>query len=81
MTEDLNPSAMKNIPCKKCGGVLWMNTFKMKMYPAIITKSGRNEIKPAAFTVCFKCHADFTDNADVNNTVADREKTPGAFGD
>lgn len=67
----VNPAALGNIPCKKCGSVEWTNTFRMKLKPKFLTKKGRDEIQPLMKTRCYKCGAFFEDVCDMENTVPD----------
>jgi len=67
----VNPAALSNIPCKKCKSVEWINTFRMKLQPKFLNKSGKDEIIPTMKTRCFKCGAFFEDAADIKNTIPD----------
>ena len=74
----VNPAALGNIPCKECGSVEWINTFRMKLKPKMLNKSGEDSIQPLMKTRCFKCRAFFEDAADMKNTVPDNMINDGS---
>jgi len=70
---DLNPSTLKNLVCKKCESHLWVNTFKMKVIPAALSKSGRDDVIPHPQACCYHCGALFEDIADMTYAKSDDE--------
>ena len=71
---ELNINQMKNVPCKKCGCIYWMNTFKMKYIPSVVSRSGKPEIKPRPIAVCASCGSFWEDTADMDHPVAEKSK-------
>jgi uncharacterized Zn finger protein len=66
----------KNIPCRKCGCIYWMNTFKMKLIPGVITKTGKDDIKPRPTAVCANCGSFWEQTADMKNPVSEDRDNP-----
>lgn len=57
---DLN--SMDLMECPKCKGTLWLNVYHIKKIPALISKTGNQEIAMIpANLICIKCGTPFTE--------------------
>lgn len=57
MIQDINVDLknLNDLKCEDCKGYLFMPVFKVKVLPALISSSGKEELIPIQVLVCTSC--------------------------